>query len=317
MSRCGGSTPCWTTRRWSPSWSSARHSGGPRADGVGVPGRRRMWRCACWCSKRVKGWSFEETEREVRGSLGYRWVTRIHLGRVPDDQTLLRLSHVVGEEGVRALHARVVELAIAAMRVQGRRARLGTTVIETNIHCPTDSTLLADGIRAVTRAMRRIAAATGIPGRRVRNRLRATCRRVWEIVRASRRQRRGRPSLIEGYRRLIALARAIVREARRVVHGVRQARQDPGSGARLGHRLRGLCPLPGGQDPSASGDRAPHRGVRASAPAGGRRCGLLVGANRHAAEQVGVKRFCIPTTGFPAAPAPTVVPPRPAMADRL
>ena len=77
--------------------------------------------------QRLKGWSFEETEREVRGSLVYRWVTRIYLGRVPDAKTLLRLSQVIGEEGVRALHARVVELAIPALRIQGRRARLDRT----------------------------------------------------------------------------------------------------------------------------------------------------------------------------------------------
>ncbi len=172
--------------------------------------------------QRLKGWSFEETEREVRGSLVYRWVTRIYLGRVPDAKTLLRLSQVIGEEGVRALHARIVELAIPALRVQGRRTRVDTTVVETNIHYPTDSTLLADGIRVLTRAMRCIEAATGILGRRVRNRLRATRRRVWEIVRASRAQRRGRSRLVEGYRQLIALTRATIREARRVVHEVAQ-----------------------------------------------------------------------------------------------
>lgn len=177
--------------------------------------------------QRLKGWSFEETEREVRGSLIYRWVTRIYLGRVPDAKTLLRLSQVIGEEGIRALHTRVVELAIPALRVQGRRARVDTTVVETNIHYPTDSTLLADGIRVLTRAMRRIEAATGVLGRRVRNRLRATRRRVWEITRASRPQRRAGPRMVEGYRRLIALTRATIQEARRVVRevatGVRRA----------------------------------------------------------------------------------------------
>jgi IS5 family transposase len=163
----------------------------------------------------------------VRGSLVYRWVTQVYLGRVPDAKTLLRLSQVIGEEGIHALHARVVEVAIPALGVQGRRVRADTTVVETDIHYPTDSTLLADGIRVLTRAMRGIEATTGILGRRVRNRLRATRRRVWEIVRASRRQHPGRPRLVEGYRGLIALARATVREARRVVHevatGVRQA----------------------------------------------------------------------------------------------
>jgi len=49
--------------------------------------------------QRLKGWSFEETEREASGSLIYCWVSRIYLGRVPDTKTL-RPSQVIREEGV-------------------------------------------------------------------------------------------------------------------------------------------------------------------------------------------------------------------------
>lgn len=205
--------------------------------------------------QRLKGWSFEETEHEVRGSLVYRWVTRIYLGRVPDAKTLLRLSQVIGEEGVRALHARIVELAIPALRVQGRRARVETTVVETNIHDPTDSTLLADGIRVLTRAMRRIEAATRLLGRGIRNRLRATRRRVWEIVRASRAQRRGRSRLVEGYRKVIALTRATVREARRVLHEVAQGVRWA-VGAKTSARSSPKLPSPRGL-PAAGGTGHP------------------------------------------------------------
>jgi len=180
--------------------------------------------------QRVRGWTFDETEREVRASLVYRWVTHIYLGRVPDAKTVLRLSHVIGDEGVRALHARVAEVGMAQLRVQGRRARVDTTVVETNIHYPTDSTLLLDGIRVLTRAAQRIAAVTGQVALRIRNRLRAANRRVREIGRASRsRAPAGRQRLQQGYRRLVALTRATIRDARRVLQTLNERLQPTAS----------------------------------------------------------------------------------------
>jgi IS5 family transposase len=172
--------------------------------------------------QRLRGWTFDETEREVRASLVYRWVTHIYLGRVPDAKTLIRLSQVIGEDGVRALHARIVRLAIPQAKVQGRRARIDTTVVETNMHYPTDSTLLTDGIRVLTRAMKRLEPVPHILRYRVRNRLRAARRRMWEIVRASRRRgQAGQAQLNASYRHLLALTRATVRDARRVLRALR------------------------------------------------------------------------------------------------
>ena len=128
--------------------------------------------------KRLKGWTFEQTEREVRASLVYRQVTRVYLERIPDAKTLIRLSQVIGVQGVEEIHRRLVELARQRGVVRGRRARVDTTVVETNIHYPTDSSLLGDAVHVLTRAMKRLEAATTGVAQRVRTRLRATSRRT-------------------------------------------------------------------------------------------------------------------------------------------
>ena len=94
---------------------------------------------------------FDECEREVRGSLVYRAFCRIDGERVPDAKTLIRLSHLLDEAALKAVLARVVGLARQQRVVRGQRLRVDTTVVETNIHYPTDSTLLADGVRVLTR----------------------------------------------------------------------------------------------------------------------------------------------------------------------
>jgi transposase-like protein DUF772 len=184
--------------------------------------------------KRVKGWSFEETVREVRSSLVYRYVARVYFERVPDAKTLIRLSAVIGPEGLEAIHQRLIGIAQEAGVIKGRRARVDTTVVETNISYPADSQLLADGIRVLTRCAQRIERVTGVMGRKVRNRKRATTRRVLEISRAARSRdfKHARPRLEAGYRRLLGLMRATMRDAERIVAEVV-------SGARVAVAKRG------------------------------------------------------------------------------
>lgn len=169
--------------------------------------------------KRLKGWSFDEAEREVRSSLVYRYLVRVYFEQVPDAKTLIRLSAVIGSEGIEAIHQRLIEIAKRSGVIKGGRARVDTTVVETNISYPADSQLLADGVRVLTRCAQRIEAVTGVIGRRVRNRRRATTRRVLEISRVARsRDFKGLHARLKaGYRRLLGLVSATVRDAERVV----------------------------------------------------------------------------------------------------
>ena len=70
--------------------------------------------------------------------------------------------------------------------VKGRKMRLDTTVVETNIHYPTDSSLLGDGVRVLIRAMKRIGDDRRAEGTKLRDSMRSVQRRVAEIARASR-----------------------------------------------------------------------------------------------------------------------------------
>jgi IS5 family transposase len=204
----------------------------PRSRDRGRPGTPADVILRLLVLQRLRGWTFDETEREVRASLVYRWVTHIYLGPVPDAKTLVRQSMVVGEAGVRALHERIAMLARTELHVQGRRARVDTTVVETNVHYPTDATLLMDGLRVLTRTAHRVAVATGQAALRIRNRLRAANRRVREIGRASRGTTpNGRARLQDGYRRLLALTRATLRDARGVLQALEQTPPPAGSAA--------------------------------------------------------------------------------------
>src|SRR5438477_3930831 len=118
--------------------------------------------------KHVRNWSYATLEREVRANLVYRAFTRIGDEKVPDAKTLARLGQVIGPEVIGELHERLMELARERGVVRGRKMRVDTTVVETNIHHPTDSGLLGDGARVLTRTMQKVEKAAGGLKKRIR-----------------------------------------------------------------------------------------------------------------------------------------------------
>jgi len=174
--------------------------------------------------KHLFDWSYDDLEQEVRANLVYRAFTRIDAGDVPDAKTILKIARTLGPEVIEQLHRQVVNVAKRAGVTHGRRFRIDTTVVETNVHYPTDSTLLQDGVRALTRTMHRGCAALGEPASRVRNRLRSVARRCIAIRLQSRHEKQ-RPALVRSYRRLMSTTHAVVRDAATMIR-------------RLGQRVR-------------------------------------------------------------------------------
>jgi IS5 family transposase len=197
--------------------------------------------------KHLFDWSFDDLEREVRANLVYRAFTRIDAGAVPDVKTILKIARALGPEIIDELHRRVVDVAKRAGVTHGRRFRIDTTVVETNVHYPTDSTLLQDGVRVLTRTMQRASAAMGDRPGQVRNRLRSVMRGVLAIGYAAR-SLKTRGLLVQSDRKLMHTAGAVVRDAgtmvRRIGQHVRTASPDVERSLRAAQvHLRQLRPV--------------------------------------------------------------------------
>src|SRR5262249_19405208 len=104
---------------------------------------------------RLYGWSYEQTEYFVNDSLVLRQFCRVYLEKVTDDTTLIRWASALCPESVARRNDRVVALARGLKVTRGRKLRVDTTAVETDIHHPTDSALLGDGVRVPSRLMRR------------------------------------------------------------------------------------------------------------------------------------------------------------------
>jgi IS5 family transposase len=173
--------------------------------------------------KRLYGWSYEQTEHFVSDSIVLRQFCRLYLQSAPDDTTLIRWANLIGPKTVAALNDRTVELARALKVTRGRKLRTDGTVVETNIHHPTDDTLLADGVRVVSRLVGR---SKDLLNERVRkehkgepfrNRTRSAKRLAHKIGRmALRGTEQAQASYQSSYGRLVEVAKASIKQARLV-----------------------------------------------------------------------------------------------------
>ena len=105
--------------------------------------------------KHLYAWSDQETVERVAESLVLRWFCREYFRRVPAATTLLRWAQTIQAETLHQLNDRAAQLAAQARVTRARKLRVDGTVVETTIHHPTDSGLLGDGVRVLTRLIKR------------------------------------------------------------------------------------------------------------------------------------------------------------------
>jgi transposase, IS5 family len=105
--------------------------------------------------KRLYGYSYEETERNVSDSLRLRQFCRVYLNAVPDDTTLIRWANLIQPKTLEKFNQRITQLAIERKVTRGRKLRTDGTVVESNIRPPSDGRLLADSVRVLARSVSR------------------------------------------------------------------------------------------------------------------------------------------------------------------
>ena len=171
--------------------------------------------------KHLYQWSFQETEERVKDSLVLRWFCRVYFQRVPDDTTLIRWAQTIRPETVHTLNDRVVHLARQAKVTSGRKLRLDATCVPTNIHHPTDSGLLVDSVRVLSRFVQRakplVEGTLTSVKQACRSRVRSARRAAQSLHRQLRRkgeQKEEQQRVL--YQKLISTAEHMVRQAEQV-----------------------------------------------------------------------------------------------------
>jgi IS5 family transposase len=162
---------------------------------------------------RLKNWDYRELRERIADGLTLRQFTDFYCAPVPKHDAFQRGFIRLTPQTLRVVNDLVVRAAVELGLEDGAKLRVDTTVVQTDIHHPTDNTLLWDVVRVVTRLVRRL--ATALELRRIKgfcDRTRAARRRMYEIQRMTTRQRHEQQA--RTYRVLIDIAEEVVGNAR-------------------------------------------------------------------------------------------------------
>jgi transposase, IS5 family len=186
-------------------------------------------------------WSYEVTEQEVCDSLVLRQFCRVYFQPVPDHTTLCKWARLIQTETLAAFNERIMALALASKLTRGRKLRMDGMVVETNIHHPSDSSLLADGVRVLGRTLTKVRQLLGdkldLPQQLFRNRTRSAKKAARQIAKSS---RQGQAVIQAHYRHLLEVAGATVKQVQQVLTAIHtHARQE---GGRLSDILQTFLP---------------------------------------------------------------------------
>lgn len=151
--------------------------------------------------KMSRGFSYEELSFHLQDSRTFRWFCRLGIDEpAPCASTLQANISVLEPETLRAVNDLVRRYASEEGIEPGDKIRTDCTVVESNIHPPTDSSLLFDVVKTCVRLLEH--ARELVADIRYSNHTRASKKRVHRIQYARRKKKRRKP-----YRVLIRYTR--------------------------------------------------------------------------------------------------------------
>jgi IS5 family transposase len=161
---------------------------------------------------RIKNWDYRELRERIADGVTLRQFTDFHYDKVPKHDAFNRGINRLTPETLQYINEVFVGVAVELGLEDGSKLRVDTTVVETDIHHPTDNTLLWDVVRVLTRSVKQLAKTLKL--RRIKgfcDRSRSAHRRMYEIQRMTTRQRHGQQT--GKYRELIEITEEVVTNA--------------------------------------------------------------------------------------------------------
>lgn len=155
----------------------------------------------CAILKQYRSLTYEELAFHVVDSKTFRAFAKLERGQKPAVSTLQENIKALSDATWEAINQIIIQQAMKLGLEKGRQIRLDSTAVESDIHHPTDSTLLEDGIRIITRLLIRGKELFPTPGYTFSDHRRVVKRRVLQILNAKKEQERRKC-----YRELIEIA---------------------------------------------------------------------------------------------------------------
>ena len=171
----------------------------------------------------VEGLSLRQTIVRIDTCDALRSFTRIDGGKMIDYSTFCRLRNAIAPETWQRINVALARYAVEREAISGTSLRLDTTAVETNIHWPTDSTLLVDLYRSTNRCLDQVRDLEPALLRGQRFHLNAVRKLALRITRKGGRKGTSTDALKPLYKRLIGHAAQILSTASRTATKLRRS----------------------------------------------------------------------------------------------
>lgn len=172
--------------------------------------------------KHLRSLSYENTIKNVRESLILRQFCRVYFNPLPNKSTLIRWANTLSEKTLEEINQRLAQIATQLKITQGKKMRTDGTVVATNIHFPSDNSLLVDGVKVISRILSQsksiiLEKFPNINLRIFRNRYRTARRISRQIDSLSKtRNESGKQRRKQAYTKLIEVTKAAIKQAEKV-----------------------------------------------------------------------------------------------------
>jgi IS5 family transposase len=170
---------------------------------------------------RIKNWDYRELRERIADGYTLRCFTHFYAQPVPEHHAFNRAFNRLTPAVLQFINELVVQAAVELGLEDGKRLRVDTTVVQTDVHHPTDSGLLWDTVRVITRLVQRLGEMIPRGIATFHNRSRAAKRRYQEIQRMTSSQRQTR--LTGKYRELIEITAEVMQSAHVVMEKTKDA----------------------------------------------------------------------------------------------
>ena len=157
----------------------------------------------CAVLKVLMGFTYEQLAFHLSDSQSMRAFAKFNYSQKPGKSSLQSNIKSISEEAWESIHKELVLYGIHKKVEAGNMTRIDATAVDTNIHKPSDSTLLQDGIRVITRILQ--GAKVICPELKFSDHNRAAKKRVLNILHFKDKKR------TKAYKKLLGLAHNVVK----------------------------------------------------------------------------------------------------------
>ncbi|MDK2880053.1 MAG: transposase, family [Thermoanaerobacteraceae bacterium] len=162
---------------------------------------------------------YETLCKEVSDSISWKVFCHIPVcAEVPDYTTLAKLTKKFGEDTLEKLNTLILQKALEKKLIKARKIRIDTTVIKSNIHHPTDASLLSDGVKVLTILVKKVKDAGMAVKGKFQDRTRSVKKRILNIVKfAKNRNNEAKESVRKNVKELVEITKDVLHSANKVL----------------------------------------------------------------------------------------------------